>query len=168
MKAVVFCACILVLYTFSSVEAIQNKLKHMLSEEDNDRPIDICLTQFNMTILDLYTEPEIMNEEYTKPENEEKNRKNGCLLECLLKKQGFMEGSDINETKIHTQMNTKFANDPMLGKMHTTVHKCVKEIKKNNITQECEKGFYLLTCMMKGMYKAKKHDEHESEHEHTT
>ncbi|XP_032672319.1 pheromone-binding protein Gp-9-like [Odontomachus brunneus] len=162
MKVLAFCACVLALVCFSSAETTGQRLKQALSLESN---FDNCLEENDITQEDLYTEPNIINEEYKQAGNEERKRKNGCVFECIMKKEGLMVGSDIKEGKVHEQINRQMANNPNVGKVHKMARDCMREVK--NISDvECEKGFSLLVCLMKAAHKEKNHGEHEHEHEH--
>uniref|UniRef100_A0A348G654 Pheromone-binding protein Gp-9 n=1 Tax=Odontomachus monticola TaxID=613454 RepID=A0A348G654_ODOMO len=159
MKVLAFCTCVLALICFSSAETTGERLKQAFSlEQDN---FDNCLTANNMTAQDLYTDVNIVNGEHEGAENEERRKKNGCTLECLLKAEGLMVGSDIKEGKVHAQISRTMNGNSMEGKAHKLARDCIREVK--NITEECEKGFSLIVCLAKGGYKARNHGEHERE-----
>ncbi|XP_014485141.1 PREDICTED: pheromone-binding protein Gp-9-like [Dinoponera quadriceps] len=156
MKVLAFCACSLALASFSSAGTTGERLKQALSNEDS---FDTCMSENNMTTLDFYTKSEIIDNEYAKPGNEEKRRQNGCTLECLLREEGLMVGSEIKEHKVHAEISRKMDGNPKEAKAHKIARDCIREV--SGITQECEKGFSLFVCIVKATHKATKHDEHE-------
>ncbi|KAL6420054.1 hypothetical protein ACFW04_001144 [Cataglyphis niger] len=97
---------------------------------------------------------------HTEPENEERTRKLGCTIVCILKKENLMEGSNIKEGRVHAKINKEAGGSPYEGKMHKIARNCMKEVK--DITEECEKGFTLFSCLTRGTHKLQNHEEHQT------
>ncbi|KAL0130156.1 hypothetical protein PUN28_002040 [Cardiocondyla obscurior] len=161
MKVLLLCTCILIASSTSS--KLRQHLKNAVQTVDNDARA--CLAENNMTHGEMFDEADIMTNLHTEPGNEERTRKNGCVIACLLKKQELMEDSNIKESKIHSLINKEFP-DELVGIAHKIARKCLKQVK--SITDECEKGFSLYACVARAVHKVADHEEHtrkESEEE---
>ncbi|XP_011875686.1 PREDICTED: uncharacterized protein LOC105566366 [Vollenhovia emeryi] len=74
-----------------------------------------------------------------------------------------MEGTNIKEGQIHTEISKMFDESPFMGMVHKIARKCMKEAR--SITEECEKGFSLYACISRMVHKMQKHEEHEGREE---
>lgn len=153
MKSLVLCVCVLIIGSSSSTE-LKEQIKSAVGSIENDA--DTCLTEHDLTREDFYNEREIMTNVHTEPENEEKTKKIGCFMACVLKKQNLMEGSNFKEGQIHVKLGEMFQHDL---EIHKVVRKCMKEAR--SITQECEKCFSMYVCVARAAHKAQKHEEHD-------
>ncbi|KAM0730563.1 Pheromone-binding protein Gp-9 [Formica fusca] len=158
MKLLVLCICVLGFATSNLADSeIKRQFKNAVrTVEDN---FDVCMTENNITQVDWYKEEEIMTGVHAEPENEERTRKLGCAIVCVLKKENLMEGSNIQEGKVHAKINREVAGYPGEAQIHKVARDCMKEVR--NITEECEKGFALFACATKAAHKLQKHEEHE-------
>ncbi|XP_011692187.1 PREDICTED: pheromone-binding protein Gp-9-like [Wasmannia auropunctata] len=149
MKNLVLCACILILAFQSSSSAKLKLLKDIL-ESNFGNDIRTCMEENNATHSDWYEREDLMNHVYAEPENEERTRKVGCWIACVMKKQNFMEGANINEHEIAKKLQEIFPlssdeEDEEKEKIYQIADKCTREVRI--FTQECEKCFSLLTCV---------------------
>ncbi|XP_029175256.1 pheromone-binding protein Gp-9-like [Nylanderia fulva] len=99
-----------------------------------------CLTQIDITENDIYTVGDLIHDRYKESENEEKVKKNGCLVHCLLQKQNLIEELDLNVEKLHTEL-TKKTNAQPGDNVHKALDECIEKVK--DITDKCEKSFAL-------------------------
>ncbi|XP_050449227.1 pheromone-binding protein Gp-9-like [Cataglyphis hispanica] len=159
MKLLVLCICVL---GFATSDLANNEIKQQFKSAMTEVEDDMvaCMTENNVTESDWYRVEEIMTGVHTEPENEEKTRKLGCTVVCLLKKENLMEGSNIKEERFHAKINKEAAGSPYEGKMHKIARNCMKEVK--DITEVCEKGFALFSCFVKATHKLQHHEEHET------
>ncbi|XP_070154991.1 odorant binding protein 2 [Polyergus mexicanus] len=157
MKLLVLCIYVLGSATSNLADSeVKRQFKNAIrTVEDN---FDVCMTENNITRDDWYKEEEVMTGVHAEPENEERTRKLGCAIVCVLKKENLMEGSNIKEGKVHAKINKEAAGSPKEGQIHKVARDCMKEVR--NITEECEKGFTLFTCVIKAAHKLQKHEEH--------
>ncbi|XP_072759175.1 uncharacterized protein [Anoplolepis gracilipes] len=155
----VLCICALLLGIVSSNLAgdeIKREFKSAVSTYNN---FLTCMTENNVTEDDWYAEEEIMTDVHEESGNEERTRKLGCTVACLLKKENLMEDSNIKEGKVHAKISREYGGSLMTVKIHRIVRDCMKEVR--NITEECEKSFSLLSCAIRGVHNLEKHEEHE-------
>jgi hypothetical protein len=158
MKSVVLCVCALALaFQLSNSTEIKQHLKSAIETIDSD--VETCMTENNMNSDDWYREQEIMTDVHA--QNVERTKKNGCTVACILEKQNLMDGSNINEMKVHAEITKIFrsTNNPDEGKAHKIARKCMKNVK--SITEKCEKTFALYECVARVIHKEQEHDEHE-------
>ncbi|XP_032672318.1 pheromone-binding protein Gp-9-like [Odontomachus brunneus] len=160
MKTLVFCICTLACISFISTESIKVKLQNALSSTDTDTIVEICAAEINITRDEFLGESDIINEVYLKSSMEERKRKSGCFIECILKRLGMMEGNEIKEEKIQKEVTKYMVEDPREVKLHKVIHDCIQEVK--NITHECEKGFAMMVCIAKATHHLFGHEEHTS------
>ncbi|XP_071626694.1 pheromone-binding protein Gp-9-like isoform X1 [Temnothorax longispinosus] len=131
-----------------------------------------CLTENNVSDDDMLTIRDIIEDKH-KQENQERIKKNGCVMQCLLQNEGVMNGSEydvekmlrkgdfvestklklleglnncINEKKIHRKF-TKRTNAPSSSKIFEALDNCINETK--DLTEKCEKSFALTECFLK-------------------
>ncbi|CAL1673908.1 unnamed protein product [Lasius platythorax] len=105
-----------------------------------------CLTETDTTENDIYTIGDIINDRYNQSENQEKVRKNGCLIHCLLKKENVIEESEFNIEKMHTEF-TKKTNAQPGDNAYKALDDCIEKVK--DITDKCEKSLALVACYIK-------------------
>ncbi|KYM88739.1 Pheromone-binding protein Gp-9 [Atta colombica] len=157
MRSLVLYACILIIAPFSSIEL--KNIKNLIETTRDD--IEACQIENNVTYADLYSPEDMITDLPTQLENEEKTRKIGCWIACILKRQNLMEDSNIKEGQIHVRINIEYSDNPREAFMHQIASKCMKQVR--DITQECEKSFSLLVCIIKTTYEEQKHQQHEIE-----
>ncbi|XP_011157738.1 pheromone-binding protein Gp-9 [Solenopsis invicta] len=154
MKHLVLCACVLIFALSNATEIqqeIQNEIKLRLD-------LEACLIENGLNNSGLYSMNEVSINVHTKPGNEERTRKNGCFMACVLKKQNLMEGTNIKEDEVIARLYELTRQDlkVILGKI---VRKCLEE--KRDITQECAKCFSIFECIIQTMDKFPREHEHE-------
>ncbi|XP_018313506.1 uncharacterized protein [Mycetomoellerius zeteki] len=157
MKSLVLYACILIIAPSSSIEP--KKLKNVIETIEDD--IEACRIENNVTEVDVYKPQDMMTDLPTQIENEERTRRIGCWIACVLKRQDLMENSNIKEAQIHVRINVEYGGSLEEVIFHEIARKCMKQVR--NITQECEKSFSLLVCVIKSVSKEQKHQELEIE-----
>ncbi|XP_011068667.1 PREDICTED: pheromone-binding protein Gp-9-like [Acromyrmex echinatior] len=156
MKSFVLYACILII-AFQPSSSIQlKKVKNIIETTGDD--IEACQIENNVTDADVYTPQDMITDLPTQPENEEKTRRMGCWIACVLKRQNLMENSNIKEAQVHVRINVEHADDTDQDTFHQIARKCMKQVR--NITQECEKSFSLLACVVKTAYEEQIHQQH--------
>ncbi|XP_018351114.1 PREDICTED: uncharacterized protein LOC108753744 isoform X2 [Trachymyrmex septentrionalis] len=155
MKSLVLYICILIIAPSSSTEL--KKFENLIETINDD--MEACKIKNNVTEADVYNPEEIMTDLPTQPENEERRRRVGCWIACILKRQNLMEGSNIKEAQIYVIINMEYTNISQQVIIHRITRKCMKQVR--NITQECEKSFSLLVCFIKAAYEEQKHEEFE-------
>ncbi|XP_024875462.1 pheromone-binding protein Gp-9-like [Temnothorax curvispinosus] len=102
-----------------------------------------CLTENNVSDDDMLTIRDIIEDKH-KQENQEKIKKNGCVMQCLFQKDGVMEGSEYDSEF------TKRTNAPSgseYSKIFEALDNCINETK--DLTEKCEKSFALTECFLK-------------------
>ncbi|XP_018060010.1 PREDICTED: pheromone-binding protein Gp-9-like isoform X1 [Atta colombica] len=152
----------LMLYTYILIIAFQpsssrelKKFKNLIETIEDD--IEFCKNKNNVTDADIYNREEIITDLPIQPENEERKRRVGCWIACILKRQNLMEGSNIKEAQVYVIINMEYTNSSQQVIVYRVARKCMKQVR--NITQECEKSFFLLACFVKTGYEEQKHQE---------
>ncbi|XP_028046189.1 uncharacterized protein LOC105835453 isoform X2 [Monomorium pharaonis] len=159
MKDLVFYACVLTLF-FS----VSSELKQQRNDENDYK---VCMNATGITPDNIHsvwlTSEDIIANVHIKPENEERMKKTGCLLACILKRQNLMEGSNIKEAQVVARLPEFF--EVVDDSQKKTVRKCMEEGR--SITQECEKCFSIYVCLVKATYniESQKHGKHEKKTE---
>ncbi|KAL0130160.1 hypothetical protein PUN28_002041 [Cardiocondyla obscurior] len=126
---------------------------------------NVCLTENNVSDDDMFSITDILENKHTQSENQEKLKKNGCVLQCLLQKEGVMQEAEYDEEKIRSSF-TKKTNVKPGEEMFEALNNCINETK--NLTEKCEKSLALTECVIKAeerifnIHKLK-HKEHEDE-----
>ncbi|KYN33165.1 Pheromone-binding protein Gp-9, partial [Trachymyrmex septentrionalis] len=109
-----------------------------------------CLIETNVSEDDMLTVQDVIHDRY-KSENQEKLNKNGCVLQCILQKDGLMEDAEYKLEKVHIAF-IKRTNIQPGDKRLEQLENCIN--KSKDLTEKCEKAFLLSACLFK------------SEHEH--
>ncbi|XP_011706544.1 PREDICTED: pheromone-binding protein Gp-9-like [Wasmannia auropunctata] len=80
------------IFKFQSSSSTELTIKEQLKNgaQPIEEDFDTCLTENDLTRDDFYKEEDIMTNVHTKSENEEKTRKIGCWIACVLKKQNLV------------------------------------------------------------------------------
>ncbi|XP_072759437.1 pheromone-binding protein Gp-9-like [Anoplolepis gracilipes] len=147
MKVFVFCICALLLGFVSSNltgSAIGRQLKTAVSTLDSN--FRTCMAENNVTEDDWYREDEVLADVHKESGNEERTRKLGCSVACLLKKENMMEGANIKEGKIYARISKEVGNSPVESMYQKIAHDCLTKVR--NMTEECEKSLSLLYCVV--------------------
>ncbi|KAH0949379.1 ObpNew [Eciton burchellii] len=149
MKAFLSYCCILACTIYISTGIVPTKVP--LWKNNEEKFIDSCFIEADLTQEEGYEIGEILNETYEQPGMKEKRRKHGCLIECLLKKLEWMEGSEIKEERIYGNITKLLANyHTAQEKTQQLTHDCVQQVR-DTTEEECEKGFTVLTCFIKNI-----------------
>ncbi|XP_012055304.1 PREDICTED: uncharacterized protein LOC105618368 [Atta cephalotes] len=101
-----------------------SKLK--IQPNNRTQLMNICIIEAGMTYEDDYDIRDIINDVIEKPDFEEKTRKHGCFVECILRK--------LNWERPNLKM--KKEQEELAGLLR-------------NISHECEKSFSLIVCAIK-------------------
>ncbi|KYN33164.1 hypothetical protein ALC56_12497, partial [Trachymyrmex septentrionalis] len=112
--------------------------KVKISFEQNEKSRALHLYFNNCS--DVYNPEEIMTDLPTQPENEERRRRVGCWIACILKRQNLMEGSNIKEAQIYVIINMEYTNISQQVIIHRITRKCMKQGKiylKLHILLDC-------------------------------
>ncbi|XP_012224274.1 pheromone-binding protein Gp-9 [Linepithema humile] len=161
MKTLLLCACVLVLASVSlaDVKDVKKQLKAAIKSLQED--VVACISENSLVQNDWYDEEQIMTNLHVQSGNEQRTRRCGCTIACVLKRQNVINGSNINEIRMHDLIDNAVAdsNQPSVRQLHKVVHKCVKEVK--DITDECEKSFAIYICVAKAAHIAEGHEEHQ-------
>ncbi|GAB1860051.1 Pheromone-binding protein Gp-9 [Camponotus japonicus] len=124
-----------------------------------------CLIETGTTDNDIFTIGDLIHERHKQSENQEKLRKNSCVVYCIFQKENMIEESELNLETIHTKFTEKTNIQP--GHiLYKALDDCIKEVK--DITDKCEKSFALVTCYFKAKERflsQSEHGDHEG-HEH--
>ncbi|KAG5340021.1 PBGP9 protein, partial [Acromyrmex charruanus] len=156
MKSLVLYACILIIAFQPSSSVKLKKVKNIIETTGDD--IEACQIENNVTYVDAYSPQDMITDLPSQPENEEKTRRMGCWIACVLKRQNLMENSNIKEAQVHVRINVEHADDIDQDIYHQIARKCMKQVR--NITQECEKSFSLLACVIKTTYEEQMYQQH--------
>ncbi|XP_011875687.1 PREDICTED: pheromone-binding protein Gp-9-like [Vollenhovia emeryi] len=155
MKGLVLCVCVLIIASSAELKQPKNVTEIL------EASLETCATELTVDKRDLYREEDIMNNLHTQPGNEERTRKNGCFLACLLKKQNLMEGTDIKESEVEEKITELFEDNPFQTLAQTITRKCLKQARSD--AEECEKGFTLFACAARILHSVQHHAEHTRE-----
>ncbi|XP_026831270.1 pheromone-binding protein Gp-9-like [Ooceraea biroi] len=93
----------------------------------------------------MYVVDDIIREVYKQSQNQERTRKNGCVLHCLMQKEGVMDRLEFNINEMHNEF-TRRTNAHPGGTAHAALDECINEAK--DITRQCEKSFAFVTCFL--------------------
>ncbi|XP_071570236.1 pheromone-binding protein Gp-9-like [Temnothorax nylanderi] len=135
MEKLIFYICTFVLISFTIGSKLGSREEHYIT----------CLTENNVSDDDMFTIRDIIEDKH-KQENQERIKKNGCVIQCLLQKEGVMEGSEYDVEKMHSEF-TKRTNAPSGSKKVETLDNCINETK--DLTEKCDKSFALTECFVK-------------------
>ncbi|XP_071626695.1 pheromone-binding protein Gp-9-like isoform X2 [Temnothorax longispinosus] len=102
-----------------------------------------CLTENNVSDDDMLTIRDIIEDKH-KQENQERIKKNGCVMQCLLQNEGVMNGSEYDVEKMLRKGD--FVESTKL-KLLEGLNNCINETK--DLTEKCEKSFALTECFLK-------------------
>ncbi|XP_071626691.1 pheromone-binding protein Gp-9-like [Temnothorax longispinosus] len=145
MKIFELCICALACISLTSSMTIISQLD---SKDGNDGFSNSCLTEAGMNYDDGYDLRDILNNNIEKPEFQERTQKHGCVVECLLRKLNWMEGSELKEEKFYADMNKVFADHPLQTQAEELIRDCVTKVK--HAPQEgCKKGVVAMKCGVK-------------------
>ncbi|XP_018399316.1 PREDICTED: pheromone-binding protein Gp-9-like [Cyphomyrmex costatus] len=133
--------------------AVDSKKIGSVSENYNT-----CLTDTNVSEDDMLTVQDITKDQY-KSESQERLNKNGCVMQCLLQKEGLMEDAEYKTENMHNEFIKKTNVEPG-NKRLESLDKCINESK--DLTEKCEKAFLLSACFIKAEHKHKHENENES------
>ncbi|XP_072759314.1 uncharacterized protein [Anoplolepis gracilipes] len=151
MKILVFFICALGLALSNLADdEIKEEFRGAVSTIQSN--LAICMIENNVS------EEEILTGVDKESGNEERRRKLGCTYACVLKRENLMEDSNIKEREVHAKINTNYGPSLIMPEVHEVARNCVKEVR--NITEECEKGFSLLSCLIKEEDKSEEQEEH--------
>ncbi|XP_018399322.1 PREDICTED: uncharacterized protein LOC108777034 isoform X2 [Cyphomyrmex costatus] len=157
MKSFLLYACFLIIAPSNLIEV--KKFKHVIETLHDD--IEACMIENNVTETDNYNLEDFANDVHTQPENEERTRRLGCWVACVLKRQNLMEDSNIKEPQIHVRINLEYGDIPDEAIIHEIARKCMKQVR--NVTQECKKSISLIACGAKAVYEEQRHRQLEIE-----
>ncbi|XP_072759461.1 pheromone-binding protein Gp-9-like [Anoplolepis gracilipes] len=135
---------------FAFIPAILGKITLNSKLGSTHPEYNTCLTETSTNNNDVFSVGDILVDRHKQPENEEKQRKNGCLIHCLLQKQGLIEESEFNIEKTRTAFAEK-TNYQVGDDFHKAFDNCLEEAK--NIEDKCEKSLTLVTCYFKSKEK---------------
>ncbi|EZA55117.1 hypothetical protein X777_05295 [Ooceraea biroi] len=152
MKAFVLCGCVLACIFYISAEIIPSNLPGQ-REEWKD-VVSSCVHEAGLTHKEGYEIQEIVDEVYKQPGMEEKRRKHGCVIECLLKSLEWMEGSEIKEDRIYGNITKLLNNHPAKEKAQQLVRNCAQQVRDATV-EGCNRGFVGLACTVKNTQKWK-------------
>ncbi|XP_011633426.1 pheromone-binding protein Gp-9-like isoform X1 [Pogonomyrmex barbatus] len=138
MKKLVFYICI-----FDVIFSIEGNPIKIGSANDN---YNVCLTENNVSNNDMFTIEDVVNDRHKEPDNEEKIKKNGCVIQCLFEKVGAMVGAEYNVEKIRDDFSKKTNAQPG-EEIFIALDNCIDKTK--DLTEKCEKTFALAECFMK-------------------
>jgi hypothetical protein len=116
-----------------------------------------CLTENHISDDDMFTLQEVLHD--ADSEHEEKMKKNGCAIQCMLEKAEVMEGAEYKIDKWLSHFTQKTHIQPGEAK-YEALNTCINETKDH--PDKCEKSFASLKCFMKAL----NHIDPFSEHEH--
>ncbi|XP_018358162.1 PREDICTED: pheromone-binding protein Gp-9-like [Trachymyrmex cornetzi] len=151
MKAFEFCICALAYISLTSSIPIMSKLK--TQPNNSTQLMNICVIEAGMTYEDDYGIRDIINDVIEKPDFEEKTRKHGCFVECILRKLNWMERSEFKEEKFYVDLNNKiFANHPYKTQIDEFLSDCVRKVK-HAPQERCQRGVVAMKCGVKNMYR---------------
>ncbi|XP_012534943.1 pheromone-binding protein Gp-9 [Monomorium pharaonis] len=159
MKSFVLCTFVFILASSGSTE-LKQQLKNAVGDIRDS--VLACTNEIGLlSPTEMYEEEEIMTNVHTESGNEERTRKNGCFIACILKKENLMDGTNIKEAQVHLKLDEYVRPGREQGIAHKIARRCMKEAR--SITEECEKGFSLYSCVLRSLHKVMKHEEHEKE-----
>ncbi|KAL6262707.1 hypothetical protein P5V15_005499 [Pogonomyrmex californicus] len=162
MKTLIFSVCIFALF-FDVGNS--RKIGKKLGPTDNTENYNTCLEEHQMSDDDIYTINDIIHDRHKKPENEEKAKKNACIIQCLLEKAELMEGSEYNIEKMREVYIARSNIQSTEDQLYKDFENCLNESK--DMTDKCEKSFALTECILKAEDKVSPHSaESHEENEH--
>ncbi|XP_011875690.1 PREDICTED: pheromone-binding protein Gp-9-like [Vollenhovia emeryi] len=153
MKRFIFYICTFVLISFAVGSKFGSRNKNY----------NTCLTENDVSDDDMLTAEDIIQDKYKQSEHQEKLKKNGCIYQCVLQKEGLMEGSEYDVEKMHSEF-TKRSTAPVGSEIFTALDSCINETK--DLTEKCEKAFSLTKCFLQAEERIYPTPGNNEEHEH--
>ncbi|KAG5342839.1 PBGP9 protein, partial [Acromyrmex charruanus] len=125
-----------------------------LKTQSNNRTqlMNICIIEAGMTYEDDYDIRDIINDVIEKHDFEEKTRKHGCFVECILRKLNWMEKSEFKEDKFYADLNKIFANHPYKIQIYEFLNDCIRKVK-HEPQERCQRGVVAMKCGVKSVYR---------------
>lgn len=114
-----------------------------LSTED----VQQCYDSANLAETDLLTNVEMKDGSYKNSENEQRARKNGCFVLCILQKKGIIVESEIQKEKLYGKSAHAHLNPATQAAIYSAVDRCVEQVKTK--PDMCDKSLDLMTCLWK-------------------
>ncbi|XP_011884064.1 PREDICTED: pheromone-binding protein Gp-9-like [Vollenhovia emeryi] len=150
MKVFEFCICALACISLTS----SMTLMHSLGEQPNSgmQFVNSCAIEAGLNYEDGYDIRDIIDDDIEKSELQEKTQKHGCVMECLLRKLNWMEGSELKEEKFYADMDKIFANHPLKIQIDEFIRDCATKVK-NTPQEECKRGVVAMKCGVKGAHR---------------
>ncbi|XP_011687745.1 PREDICTED: pheromone-binding protein Gp-9-like [Wasmannia auropunctata] len=148
MKAFELCICALACISLASSVSIVSQLGKQ--SNNNNQFVNACITEVGMSYDDDFDVRDIINDSIDTPELEEKTRKHGCFIECVLRKLNWMEGSELKEEKLYADINKAFTNHPLQTQIQEFISDCATKVKNAN-QEGCQRGVVAMKCGVKGV-----------------
>ncbi|XP_011706759.1 PREDICTED: pheromone-binding protein Gp-9-like [Wasmannia auropunctata] len=120
MKKIIFYICTFVLVSFTVGSKIGSRNENYTT----------CLTETNVSDDDMFTTEDLINDRH-KPEDQEKIKKNGCVLQCLAQKSEIMNESEFDVEKMHSEF-TRITKVQPGEKIFEAFDNCINESKLYN------------------------------------
>ncbi|KZC13559.1 PREDICTED: uncharacterized protein LOC107191806 [Dufourea novaeangliae] len=95
---------------------------------------------------ELQLPPEWSTWDDTKLSGENKD-KAACLLACIMKRMGVMDGTQVVMEKLQETLKIVYTDDDKLAEKTKVMASCVEEVK--DITNECEVASAFMACTHK-------------------
>ncbi|XP_071626703.1 pheromone-binding protein Gp-9-like [Temnothorax longispinosus] len=155
MEKLIFYICTFALISFTVGTKLGSSTEHY----------NTCLTENNVSDDDMLTLQDVIHDRHKESENQEKIKKNGCVLQCILEKFGIMEGSEYDVEKMRSETIKGDIDESTKLKLLEGLNNCINETK--DLTEKCEKSFDLVVCGLKSKEKVyASRSENQEEHEH--
>nr|Q8WRP6.1 RecName: Full=Pheromone-binding protein Gp-9; Short=PBP; AltName: Full=Putative odorant-binding protein Gp-9; Flags: Precursor [Solenopsis globularia littoralis]AAL51132.1 putative odorant binding protein precursor [Solenopsis globularia littoralis] len=140
MKTFVFHIFIFALVAFAS--ASRDSAKKIGSQYEH---YATCLTENDAAADDIFTILDITSGHHKNENEHDKQHKNGCVMHCLLEKDGLMTGADYHEEKIREDYIKETGAQPG-DKRLEALDTCMNETK--DMTDKCDKSLLLVACVL--------------------
>nr|ABX25757.1 putative odorant binding protein [Solenopsis invicta] len=140
MKTFVLHIFIFALVAFAS--ASRDSARKIGSQYDN---YATCLTEHGLTEDDIFSIGEVSSGQHKTNHEDTELHKNGCVMQCLLEKDGLMSGADYDEEKIREDYIKETGAQPGDQRIEA-LNTCMQETK--DMEDKCDKSLLLAACIL--------------------
>nr|Q5EP16.1 RecName: Full=Pheromone-binding protein Gp-9; Short=PBP; AltName: Full=Putative odorant-binding protein Gp-9; Flags: Precursor [Solenopsis nigella gensterblumi]AAW80682.1 putative odorant binding protein precursor [Solenopsis nigella gensterblumi] len=140
MKTLILHICIFALVAFAS--ASRDSAKKIGSQYDN---YETCLTELSVTEDELFSIGEVTSGQHKTNHEDTELHKNGCVMQCMLEKDGLMTGADYDEEKMREDYIKETGAQPGDQRVEA-LNACMQETK--DLEDKCDKSLILVACVL--------------------